>query len=118
MRSVNRIQFALGLGAAGLFLCACSSDSTGPSTPPVNRFSASCPAVNFGPAPQEISVAATNPGTMQVLGGGTVTSRYTAEVAVRGNTAYTTTWGTRSAAGNAIYVWDVAGDVPALVDTV
>src|ERR1041384_1330621 len=118
MHSVNRIRFAAAVGAVSLFVLACSHDSTGPGDTPVNRFSASCPAVNFGPAPKEISLPAANPVTMQVLGGGTVTARYTAEVAVRGNTAYTTTWGTRSAAGNAIYVWDVSADVPVLVDTV
>jgi hypothetical protein len=97
---------------------ACSSDKGITDPPPTNRFSASCPSLNFGPAPTEITVAPHAPVTMQTLGGGTVTERYTAEVAVRGNTAYTTSWGTRFAAGNAIYVWDVAGDTPVLVDTV
>src|SRR5678815_2337381 len=118
MLTVNRYQFAAALGAVGLFLSACGGESAGTTEPLTNRFSASCPNVNFGPAPKEITVASANPATMQVLGGGTVTSRYTAEVTVRGNTAYTTTWGTRTAAGNAIYVWDVSADVPVLADTV
>ena len=52
------------------------------------------------------------------LGRGVVTDRYTAEVWVRGNIAYTTTWGFRAASGNAINIWDVAGDVPTLLNTV
>ena len=52
------------------------------------------------------------------LGQGVVTDRYTGEVWVRGNIAYTTTWGFRAASGNAINIWDVAGDVPTLLNTV
>lgn len=44
--------------------------------------------------------------------------RTTAEVAVRGTTAYTTTWGNTSAQQSVFYVWDVAGDTPVLVDSV
>jgi len=48
-----------------------------------------------------------------------VSTRYTAEVAARGTLAYTTTWSNRGGVfGNAIYVWDVSGNVPTLVDTV
>ena len=64
----------------------------------------------------------TNPPTVSqplaVLGQGVVSDRYTAEIWVRGNVAYTTTWGYRQAVGNAINIWDVAGDVPALLNTV
>ena len=52
------------------------------------------------------------------LGNGVVADRYTGEVWVRGNVAYTTTWGFRAASGNAINIWDVAGNVPTLVNTV
>jgi hypothetical protein len=55
---------------------------------------------------------------MAVLGVGVVGERFTAEVWVRGNVAYTTTWGNRQAAGNAIKIWDVASNVPTLVDSV
>jgi hypothetical protein len=55
---------------------------------------------------------------MTVLGKGTVAERFTAEIWVRGNIAYTTTWGNRGAIGNAIKIWDVSGNVPALVDSV
>jgi hypothetical protein len=53
-----------------------------------------------------------------ILGKGAVSDRYTGEVFVRGDVAYTTTWGFRSAPGNAINIWNVAGDVPTLVNTV
>ncbi len=52
------------------------------------------------------------------FGNGQVAERYTGEVWVRGNVAYTTTWGFRQAVGNAIKIWDVSGDVPTLVNTV
>jgi hypothetical protein len=55
---------------------------------------------------------------MQVLGHGTVSERFTAEVWVRGDVAYTTTWGHRQTTGNAIKIWDVSADVPILVDSV
>src|SRR3712207_425956 len=57
--------------------------------------------------------------SMEVVGHGAYSRRYTAEVAVRGNTAYTSTWGMRGANwGNAIIVWDVSGPTPVLVDSV
>jgi hypothetical protein len=56
--------------------------------------------------------------TLTVLGHGLIQSRYTAEVAARGDWAYTSTWGNRvGASGNAVFVWDVAGAVPVLVDS-
>jgi len=56
---------------------------------------------------------------LQVLGKGAVPERYTGEVWVRGNTAYTTTWGFRSEFGNAIKIWDISGGAaPVLVNTV
>ncbi len=58
-------------------------------------------------------------GFLIPLGLGAVSDRYTAEVWVRGNTGYTTTWGMRGPqAGNAIKIWDVTGNIPALVDSV
>jgi hypothetical protein len=56
--------------------------------------------------------------SLATLGNGVVTERYTAEVWVRGNVAYTTTWGFRQEQGNAIKIWDVTGSVPTLVNTV
>ena len=59
-----------------------------------------------------------NSGDLVVAGSGTVPERYTAEINVRGNIAYTTTWGFRSVPGNAVKIWNVAGDIPTLVDSV
>ncbi len=55
---------------------------------------------------------------MSVLGRGDFRpGRTSAEIAVRGATAYTTTWG-NSPATSALYIWDVAADQPRLVDSV
>ncbi len=106
------------LVAASLALAACGGGDTAP-TPPIDRTTATCPALSFGPAPVRVDVAPHAPATMQLLGAGTVTARYTAEVSVRGTIAYTTSWSSRGGAlGNTIYVWDVSGNMPALVDTV
>jgi hypothetical protein len=75
-----------------IFLLACGSDN--PVTP--------------GPASQDLTV----------FGAGHVSDRYTGEIWVQGNVAYTTTWGFRSAPGNAVKIWDVLGEVPTLVDSV
>ena len=62
------------------------------------------------------------PHDLVAQGQGIVGDRYTAELWVRGNTAYTTTWGTRTvndvqARGNAVKIWDVSATVPVLVDS-
>jgi hypothetical protein len=54
---------------------------------------------------------------LTVFGAGLVSDRYTGEIWVRGNVAYTTTWGNRDAPGNAVKIWDVSGNVPTLVDS-
>ena len=54
---------------------------------------------------------------LAVVGAGQVSERYTGEIWVQGNVAYTTTWGFRSAPGNAVKIWDVAGNVPTLIDS-
>jgi hypothetical protein len=63
------------------------------------------------------------PFDLAPLGQGAVTDRFTAELwAVGDNTAYTTTWGTRTvngvqARGNAVKIWNVASSSPVLVDS-
>ena len=59
---------------------------------------------------------------MTVLGCGNFKpQRTTGEIFVRGATAYTTTWGNPTSGGVAssvFYIWDVAGNVPTLLDSV
>lgn len=56
--------------------------------------------------------------TLAMTGSGLVPERYTAEIAVRGNYAYTTSWGTRAGTpGNSVKIWNVAGATPILVDS-
>src|SRR5688572_19413913 len=80
---------------------ACSADS------PVEPIDITTPPVI--PTPGAIP-------NLPVLGHGNVTERYSAEVWVRGDYAYTTTWGTRGAnVGNRLKVWNVAGANPVLI---
>ncbi len=59
------------------------------------------------------------PVVLAVAGQGEILSRYTGEVWVRGNVAYTSSWSTRNGvSGNALLVWDVSGDTPQLRDSV
>jgi len=64
-----------------------------------------------------------DPVLLAVSGRGAVPERFTAELWVHGNTAYTTTWGRRTvngvgSIGNAIKIWNVAGAIPVLIDSV
>jgi hypothetical protein len=72
----------------------------------------------FGCNSDDPVVPPNGPAGLAVIGQGVVTDRYTAEVWVRGNVAYTTTWASREAPGNAINIWDVSGNVPTLINTV
>jgi hypothetical protein len=54
---------------------------------------------------------------LPVLGEGAVSERFTGEIWVRDNIAYTTTWGSRQTVGNAVKIWDVSSDTPTLVDS-
>jgi hypothetical protein len=69
--------------------------------------------------PTDTTAAIRTPVTMTVLSPGDFKpARTTAEIFVRGNTAYTTTWGNTSAAASVFYIWDVSGNTPMLVDSV
>ena len=84
---------ALVLGAA----CS-SSDTTRPDT-------------------AQAVVTSSSPVTMTAVGRGDFKpSRISGEIAVRGTTAYTTTWN-NSTTSSAFYIWDVSGS-PLLVDSV
>jgi hypothetical protein len=90
-----------------LALAACESSTIDPDPDPD-------PNPNPNPSCAQVSSPA-------VLGLGCVAERYTGEVSVRGQYAYTSSWGARGAArteGNAIKVWDVSGNIPALLDSV
>jgi hypothetical protein len=55
---------------------------------------------------------------MPVLGLGAVPERFTGEVAVRGDWAYTSSWSNRNGVpGNAVKIWNVTGAVPLLADS-
>jgi hypothetical protein len=70
--------------------------------------------VPFEPVPATAVVP-----NLPVLGLGEVPERFTAELWVRGDYAYTSTWGRRGTnAGNAVKVWRVSGDVPVLLDSI
>ncbi|HKH94745.1 MAG TPA: hypothetical protein VKA54_23255, partial [Gemmatimonadaceae bacterium] len=89
-----------------MFGAACGSDSPA-TTEPIDT--SNCPA-GSGSAPAN---------AMTVLGCGNFKpARTTAEIAVRGSTAYTTTWNNASSAASVFYIWDVAGNTPTLVDSV
>ncbi|MEP6989633.1 MAG: hypothetical protein ABJA80_01795 [bacterium] len=63
-------------------------------------------------------VRSSTPVTMSVLGRGDFKpARISAELAVRGSTAYSTTWG-NSTSTSAFYIWDVSANTPILVDSV
>jgi len=92
------------------FGAACGGDNSAPTTAPT--------AVK-PPTPAPVPPTPAAPATLATLGLGVVNDRYTAEVWVRGTTAYTSTWGTRGGArGNAIKIWDVSSATPTLVDSV
>jgi hypothetical protein len=56
---------------------------------------------------------------LPTLARATVSNRYTAEVAVSGTSAYTTTWGSRPEIGNTTFVWDIGPThaSPVIVDS-
>jgi hypothetical protein len=59
---------------------------------------------------------------LRAEGHGTVSDRFTAELWVVGNVAYTSTWGSRlfngvRSFGNAVKIWDVSGATPTLIDS-
>lgn len=55
---------------------------------------------------------------LAVRGQGVFEGRFSAEVAARDAWVYTTTWGFRTATGNALVIWNAAGGTPVLRDTV
>ena len=101
-------------GTTLVALAACGSDSPSRTTGPADTTRTPAP-----PLPPIVLQPTTTSPILGSFGLGAVSERFTAEVWTRGTTAYTTTWGTRaSIRGNAVKIWDVSGDRPALVDSV
>jgi len=67
-----------------------------------------------------VTFHATARAPFAILGGGNnVPERYTSDLWVHGDYAYTGTWGFRSASGNAVKIWHLsAGGTPTLVDSI
>jgi hypothetical protein len=117
MQSLKPILAGLAAATVVLGLAACGADQQTPTDIGTGLVPASCPGINLGPAPARLSLTAATPAAMRVLGNGLDTNRYSGEVAVRGNLAYLTSWGTRRAFGNKVSIFDVSGDVPTLIDS-
>lgn len=110
MQSVIRSSFLIGaLGILGA-LAACSEQTSAPG--PGFTGPTSCGGISVDPQP-----AKTTPITLPVVGVGLDTVRYTSEIAVRGNYAYTSTWSVRRAQGNKVNIWDISGSCPQLIDS-
>lgn len=115
MHLVATIRVLAATTLASLAVIACGKDSTSPGDPGTNF--ASCPSIDFGPKPAALTLPKGSPAVLAALGNGVDTDRYQAEVAVRGTTAYTTSWSVRRAPGNKVSIWDVSGNVPQFVDS-
>lgn len=100
--SIDRVIRSASALIAAIAIVGCTDSDGGPT----------------GPDPLLIGT----PFDLSTLGQGVVQDRFTGELWVRGNTAYTSTWGTRStngiaSRGNAIKIWDVSSNTPLLVDS-
>ena len=108
---VTRAAAYAAVLAATVAAAGCTDDASDPTNPP--------PTTRASCAGDPPTLTTTFPGAgLQALGGGAIRCRYTGELTVHGTVAYTSTWGRRGTnVGNAIYIWDVSGDVPALEDS-
>jgi len=100
LRASRNPSWRRSLLALALWATGCGSDPIDPNPQPVEP-----------PTPADLAI----------VGRGALTNRYTAEVWVHGNYGYTSTWGSRGTppvTGNAIFIWDVRGSAPQLVDSV
>jgi hypothetical protein len=100
MRRFRTVMQLMLLG--GVVACGGGSDGETPVTP----------------VPTPPSPSASVP-SLNVLGQGEITNRFTGEITVGQRYAYSSTWGTRSSVrGNAVFVWDLNTAVPTVVDSV
>jgi hypothetical protein len=106
-----RPRFLAALGAMLVASAGCHHEKT------TGVAEAQCPLLSSGAA----ASASSSTQTIAIVGCGVVTARFTGEIAVRGDVAYTTTWGgylrTAGVPGNQINIWDVSGGAPVLVDS-
>lgn len=99
-------------GALQLVAAAAGSGGSGEGSPQADT------------VPVEILPRSGPSGSFSVVGHGSLASRYTSDLWVHGEVAYTGTWGTRqgpagSQRGNRLYSWDVASPAaPRLADSV
>jgi len=117
MQSLKPVLAGIVATTSVFALGACAADQASPTEVSTGLIPASCPGINLGPAPTRMTVSTGTPATMRVLGGALDTNRYSGEIAVRGNLAYLSSWGSRRAFGNKVSIFDVSGDVPTLVDS-
>ena len=109
-------SFARRLAALSLLALAAACVSDSPVAPDDTGNPPGNNGGNGGTPPESRST--TGP-TLLSLGLGAVAERTTAELTVRGNTAYTTTYGFKLGnRGDAVKIWDVSGNRPTLVDSV
>jgi hypothetical protein len=97
------------------FAAACGGSDQQPTATPTAPTTPTSPTTPTFPTTPTTAA----PSVIPTLGRGDFKPvRTTAEIAVNGTTAYTTTWSNPSAAASAFYIWDVAANIPRLVDSV
>jgi hypothetical protein len=116
MQPLKRLRPAVAVLSLATLFAACSDNT--PSEPVgIDLIPTSCPGINLGPAPARITLTPGTPAALLVKGNGRDTVRHSAEIAVRGNLAYLSSWSVRQVQGNKVSIWDVSGNVPVLVDS-
>ena len=74
----------------------------------IKYFTLACAILTLACGSDKTVTPPTDSRDLTVFGEGPVSDRFTGELWVRGNVAYTTTWGNRGALGNAVKIWDVS----------
>ena len=86
-----------------------------------NQAQAAVPGLEGSPVVFSATATAGQPpaSSLTVAGGGNnVPERFTSDLWVHGNYAYTGTWGTRAAGGNVVKIWQLSGSgSPSIVDS-
>jgi hypothetical protein len=114
------VTLAVATAALVSFVACGADNSTAPGQQPdptTTVTPASCTGISLGPRPVQLTVPQAAPAALRTLGNGPEANRYSAEIAVRGTVAYTTTWSVRRVQGNKVNIWDVSGNTPVLLDS-